>query len=161
MNWAGTQDDQKSFNFVFVITYTRNSKPQMDLFIATLNEVHEMLCEYEDLIDDMDNREPVNRDASDLERVRDLNNKVAIMVDSFTQAQKEVNDMMKALKTHDSEGEPVAHLVQQPAGGEALSDSSSSEEDDLETESSSEEEVRIGDRDGFGVTFWQKKSKKH
>lgn len=78
-----------------------------------------------------------------LENLKNAIDSLTIVIDQFKEAQKEINKMFKdpellAKKlavcdehAYHAEGEPVAHLVEEPAGGEALSDSSSSEEDDL------------------------------
>lgn len=152
----------------------------MESVIDTLEQAGDCLDGYEQLllllIDTGLLHETIEAPQNELNEVRGVADKLTVVIDQFKEAQKEVTAMLKALSTHDTEGEPVAHLVEEPASGEALSDSSSSEEDDLirggisdlvkrnvksdsdsDFDESSEEEVRIGDRDGFGATFWQKK----
>lgn len=99
----------------------------MDKIIETLEEVNFLLGDYACLYASTHHYE------GRLERIRDAEDKLTVLIDQFKDARKEVDDMIKSLKTHNTEGEPVAHLVQQPACGETLSDSSSSEEDDLPT----------------------------
>lgn len=73
------------------------------------------------------------------DEVQEVIDNLTILIDQFQDAKKWVEQLTGG--THDSEGEPVAHLVEDPASGEGLTNSPASEENNLgEGEMVTEEE---------------------
>jgi hypothetical protein len=102
----------------------------MDQIIKTLEISYSLLNDYANTFYD-DERDPQLKNPEDEELVgyitENIDN-VAILLDNFKDTKKEIDDMF----AYHAEREPVAHLVEDPASGETLSDSSATKEDDLD-----------------------------
>ena len=85
-----------------------------------MDQIIETLQEAWDFID------AVNEDVK-LDQQDALLDKLTILIDQFQDAKKWVDEFI----THNTEGEPVTHLVEDPSGGETLADPPATEEDDL------------------------------
>lgn len=87
----------------------------MDQIIDTLQDAYDFI-------------DAVNEDIK-LDEQEAILDKLTILIDQFIDAKNWIQKLTD--NTHDAEGEPETHLVQDPTGGEGLANPPATEEDDL------------------------------
>jgi hypothetical protein len=102
----------------------------MDQIIETLEQAAGLLEDYEESYKNQifkDGKGCNQKEAASAFGIAMTVDKLTILIDQFKDAKKWVDEFI----THNTEGEPVTHLVEDPSGGETLADPPATEEDDL------------------------------